>query len=66
VGLIYTPPDWRNQGYATATVAAWSRLVLERGQRCFFYTNAAFAATTAICRKLGHELVHESVDIEFR
>jgi RimJ/RimL family protein N-acetyltransferase len=66
LGVIYTPPDWRNQGYATATVAAWSRQVLERGQRCFFYTNAAFPATTAICRNLGHELVHESVDIEFR
>ncbi|HET8698850.1 MAG TPA: GNAT family N-acetyltransferase [Gammaproteobacteria bacterium] len=66
LGVIYTPPDWRNKGYATATVAAWSRQVLEGGKRCFFYTNAAFAATTAICRKLGHELVHESVDIEFR
>ena len=66
LGIIYTPPEWRNKGYATATVAAWSRQVLDSGQRCFFYTNAAFAPTTAICRKLGHDLVHESVDIDFR
>jgi GNAT superfamily N-acetyltransferase len=66
LGLLYTPPELRGRGYGTAAVAAWSRQALDRGKRCFFYTNAAFAPTTAICRKLGHELVHEAVDIEFR
>jgi GNAT superfamily N-acetyltransferase len=66
LGLLYTPPELRGKGYGTAAVAAWSQQALDRRKRCFFYTNAVFAPTTAICRKLGHELVHESVDIEFR
>jgi uncharacterized protein len=66
LGILYTPPDLRGKGYGTATVGAWSRQALDRGKRCFFYTDASRAATTAICRKLGYELVHETVDIEFR
>lgn len=66
LGILYTPPELRGKGYATATVAGWSRQMLESGKRCFFYTDASRGATTAICRKLGHELVHEAVDIEFR
>jgi GNAT superfamily N-acetyltransferase len=66
LGVLYTPPDWRGKGYGTATVAAWSREALGRGKRCLFYTDAANATTTRVCRKLGYELVQEAVDIEFR
>lgn len=66
LGIVYTPPELRGKGYGTATVGAWSGQVLDRGKRCFFYTDASRGPTTAICRKLGYELVHETVDIEFR
>jgi RimJ/RimL family protein N-acetyltransferase len=66
LGIVYTPQELRGKRYATAAIAEWSRQVLERGERCFFYTDAANAATTVICRNLGHELVQEGVDIDFR
>ena len=66
LGMVYTPPELRRKRYATSAIAAWSRQVLDRGQRCFLLPDAANTASTVICRNLGHELVLEGVDIEFR
>ncbi len=38
IGPVYTPPEQRGRGYATACVEHQSRLLVERGSRCVLYT----------------------------
>ena len=42
VGPVYTPPELRRRGYASALVAAMSQAALDDGRRfCFLFTNLA-------------------------
>jgi hypothetical protein len=66
IGIVYTPMDWRRQGYARAAVAALAARLLARGPRCFVYTDADSPPINALARQLGFEAVHETVDIDIR
>ena len=66
VNLVYTPPAFRNRGYASTLVAALSQQLLDAGRRfCFLYTDLANPTSNKIYRTLGYEPVGESVRIEF-
>src|ERR671932_2648937 len=42
VGPVYTPPEHRRRGYASACVAALSQLLLDGSRRfCFLFTDLA-------------------------
>ena len=42
IGAVYTPPELRRRGYASALVAAVSQAELDRGRRwCFLFTDLA-------------------------
>ncbi len=42
IGPVYTPPEHRRKGYATACVAALSQKLLDQGcHSCFLFTNVA-------------------------
>jgi len=65
IGYVYTPPEWRGQGFASACVAHLSRRVLDGGCAfCFLYTDLANPTSNAIYRKIGYEQVAEVVDYE--
>ncbi len=66
IGPVYTPPEQRGRGYASALVAALSAERLDAGNRfCFLYTDLANATSNAIYRRIGYEQVCESAEIEF-
>jgi predicted GNAT family acetyltransferase len=66
IGPVYTPPDLRGNGYATALVADLSRSQLERGRRfCFLYTDLANPTSNAIYLRIGYELACTSAEFVF-
>ena len=61
VNLVYTPPELRGRGYASAVVAAVSREGLDRGHRlCALYTDLANETSNRIYKKLGYQPVCDS------
>ena len=66
VGPVYTPPELRGRGYATAVTADLSRRLLADGHRfCFLYTDLANPTSNAIYERIGYRRVCESAEISF-
>ncbi len=66
VGYVYTPPVFRNRGYATAIVSSLSQQLLDAGRRfCFLYTDLANPTSNKIYEKIGYASVGEVVDVDF-
>jgi predicted GNAT family acetyltransferase len=58
VGPVYTPPQRRGRGYASAVTAAVSAGALARGwEYCFLFTDLANPTSNRIYRRLGYEPV---------
>jgi predicted GNAT family acetyltransferase len=67
VGPVYTPPQHRRRGYASALVAELSGFLLGRGHRaCFLFTNLANPTSNAVYERIGYERVAEAAEIRFR
>ena len=54
IGSVYTPPEYRGNGYATSCVAAMSQLLLDRHRYCFLFTDIANSISNNIYRKIGY------------
>jgi hypothetical protein len=66
IGPVFTPPQLRGRGYATALVASLSEWLLRGGRRfCFLYTDLANPTANEIYRRIGYEHVCDSADIRF-
>jgi predicted GNAT family acetyltransferase len=66
IGPVYTPPERRGRGYATALVAELSQTLLDGGRRfCFLYTDLANPTSNAIYERIGYVKVAESAMIAF-
>lgn len=65
VFAVYTPPDLRNRGYASACVGAISRQLVDAGQTCMLYTDLSNPVSNSVYRRLGYEAVCEVVRYEF-
>ena len=58
IGPVYTPPERRGRGYASALTAAASADQLERGRRfCFLFTDLANPTSNKIYQAIGYEPV---------
>jgi predicted GNAT family acetyltransferase len=56
VAPVYTPPQLRGRGYATALVAALSQALLDQGrQRLFLITDLANPVSNSIYAKIGYQ-----------
>jgi len=66
IGPVYTPPELRGHGYATALVAAASQEQLDAGRpACYLHTDLANPTSNAIYQRIGYEWVCEAVDLRF-
>ena len=58
INLVYTPPDLRRRGYATAAVSALTRRLLDGGSRyCCLYTDLANPTSHSVYRRIGYRHV---------
>lgn len=66
IGPVYTPPELRGHGYATALVADLSQWLLDAGRRfCFLYTDLANPTSNAIYERIGYVRIAESRELAF-
>jgi uncharacterized protein len=66
IGPVFTPPERRGRGYASALTAALSTQLLASGRRfCFLYTDLANPTSNKIYRAIGYEQVCDSAEIAF-
>lgn len=67
VNAVYTPPEHRRHGYASALVAALSAEGLSRGKEfCVLYTDLANPTSNAIYQKIGYRPVSRSKNVRFQ
>ena len=60
IGPVYTPPEARNRGYASALVATISQAQLDAGRRfCFLFTDLANPTANHIYQAIGYEPVRD-------
>lgn len=66
IGPVYTPPEHRRQGFATALVAEQSRWLLDNGRNfCFLYTDLTNPTSNAIYERIGYRRVAEAAQWGF-
>ena len=64
VAAVYTPPPFRNRGYASVAVATLSRQLLEAGRSsCFLYADLANPTSNSVYRRIGYEPIDDVVDL---
>jgi uncharacterized protein len=58
VGPVYTPPELRGRGYASALTAAITQRLLDEGMRfCFLFTDLANPTSNSIYQRIGYRPV---------
>lgn len=63
IGFVFTPPQERGRGYATAVTAGASQRALDSGyQFCCLYTDLANPVSNAIYPRIGYRPVCDVVD----
>ncbi|MDD9973423.1 MAG: GNAT family N-acetyltransferase [Candidatus Poribacteria bacterium] len=65
VQLVYTPPENRGNGYASACVASLSKQVRDEGHRCILYTDLGNPVSNSIYRRIGYFVVAEGIHYRF-
>jgi predicted GNAT family acetyltransferase len=65
IGPVYTPPEHRRHGYASAVTAGLSSRLLESRRFCFLYTDLANPTSNKIYEQIGYRRVCEAASIAF-
>ena len=66
IGPVYTPPELRGRGYASALTAELSAELLAAGRSyCFLYTDLANPTSNRIYQNIGYEFVCDSMEYAF-
>jgi predicted GNAT family acetyltransferase len=66
IGPVYTPPDRRRRGYASALTAATSQAELDKGRRfVFLFTDLANPTSNRIYQAIGYEPVIDIDQVAF-
>ena len=60
IGPVYTPPELRGRGYASALTAALTQRLLDDGRRfCFLFTDLANPTSNSIYQRIGYRAVSD-------
>jgi hypothetical protein len=66
IGPVYTPPEFRQRGYATALTAAVSQEMLDQGRRFVtLYTDLSNPTSNHIYQTIGYQPVHDVDEYHF-
>jgi len=65
IGPVYTPPQLRRNGYASALTAALSERLLGTYRFCFLFTDLANSTANRIYERIGYRRVCEAAEIAF-
>lgn len=66
ISEVYTPPDYRKKGYASACVHALCNYLLKSGYKyCMLYTDLANPISNSIYQNIGFNPVCDSIQIDF-
>lgn len=66
VGPVYTPPELRGHGYASALTAAVSQQILDMGRKyCFLFTDLANPTSNHIYQTIGYRPVCDVDMVQF-
>jgi uncharacterized protein len=65
IGPVYTPPEYRRRGYASALVAELSERLLAERRFCFLFTDLANPTANRIYEQIGYRRVCEAAEIVF-
>jgi len=66
VSPVYTPPEYRRQGYASSCVAALSQALLNQGHKyCFLFTDSANPTSNHIYQTIGYQPVGDATEYRF-
>lgn len=66
VSLVYTPPEYRTKGYASACVAQLSQTLLNQGyQYCFLFTDQTNPTSNHIYQTIGYQPVGDWQNYSF-
>lgn len=64
LSLVYTPPQWRGKGYASAVTAALSAKIMKDGKKfCTLFTDLANPTSNSIYQKIGYQKIGESLQV---
>ena len=64
---VYTPPEHRRKGYASACVAALSQQLLDNGRKfCFLYTDLGNPTSNRIYQEMGYAPVCDVTQYSFK
>lgn len=67
IGAVYTPPEHRKQGYASAVTAGLSQYLLDQGYKfCFLYTDLLNPTSNHIYQQIGYQPVCDSDRYNFK
>lgn len=66
INMVYTPPEYRKKGYASACVATLSQTLLNQGYKyCFLFTDLANPTSNHIYQAVGYQPVNDWYDYSF-
>ncbi len=66
IALVYTPPEFRRRGYASACTAALSQHLLDSGRSfCTLFTDLANPTSNSIYQKIGYQPVADYAEFWF-
>jgi len=67
VGMVYTPPYFRNRGYASSCVAQVSQKVLDMGYKYVsLFTDLSNPTSNSIYKKIGYKPICDYQEIQFK
>jgi predicted GNAT family acetyltransferase len=66
ISLVYTPPEFRGKGYATACVAVLSQAMLDSGRKfCCLFTDLSNPISNRIYQRIGYSTVCDFAEYRF-
>ena len=61
IGPVYTPPELRRRGYASALTAELTQMLLDQGRTfCFLFTDLSNPTSNSIYQRIGYEPVSDA------